>query len=63
MNNSKNPVLTILAVLGLLFSLTIILFIDVDSFEMVKKLSYSWLAVIGGILALFGGFYFMLNRK
>lgn len=59
----SNPVFTILAILGLVFSLIIILFIDVDSFEMVKKLSFSWIAIVGVILALFSGFFFMLNRK
>lgn len=59
----SNPAFKILGVLGLLFSLIIILFIDVDSYEMVKKLSYGWLAVVVVILSLFGSFFFMLNRK
>ncbi len=58
-----NPVLAILGVLALLFSLIIILFVDVDSFEKVKDLSFVWLGIIVVILAFFGSFFYMLNRK
>ncbi len=58
-----NPVLAILGVLALLFSLIIILFVDVDSFEKVKDLSFVWLGIIGVILAFFGGFFICLIEK
>lgn len=59
----SNQVLSILGVLGLLFSLIIIFFVDVDSFEKVKDLSYVWLAIVCVILSFFGGLFYMLNRK
>ncbi|MBX8945859.1 hypothetical protein [Lysinibacillus sp. K60] len=53
----------ILSVSALIFTLWIVFFGDITSFEKVKQLSYNWIAFVVVVLMFFGGFFYALKIK
>ncbi|MEY2366327.1 hypothetical protein R6U76_10230 [Lysinibacillus capsici] len=53
----------VLSVSALIFTLWIVFFGDITSFEKVKQLSYNWIAFVVLVLMFFGGFFYTLKRK
>lgn len=53
----------ILSVSAVIFTLWILFFGDITSFEKVKQLSYNWIAFVVVVLMFFGGFFYALKRK
>ncbi|KGA83712.1 hypothetical protein KQ41_06635 [Lysinibacillus fusiformis] len=53
----------VLSISALIFTLWVIFFVDINSFEEVKQLSYNWIAFVVIVLMFFGGFFYALKRK
>ncbi len=53
----------VLSISALIFTLWIIFFVDINSFEEVKQLSYNWIAFVVLVLMFFGGIFYSLKRK